>query len=59
MVRYVFLCVALSFSFACNPTSMSWLSANLRSMAAATLAIPLIGAFGQLGQIIGESYRAA
>ncbi|EJF62070.1 MFS transporter [Dichomitus squalens LYAD-421 SS1] len=53
VTRYVFLCIALSFSFACNPTSMSWLTANLRSTGAATLAIPLCVAFGQLGQIIG------
>ncbi|KAI1789096.1 MFS transporter [Ganoderma leucocontextum] len=53
VARYVFLCFALSFSFACNPCSLSWLTANLRSTGAATLAIPLNVAFGQLGQIIG------
>lgn len=52
--RYVFLCFALSFSFACNAPSLSWLTANLHSTGAATLAIPLNIAFGQLGQIIGE-----
>ncbi|KAI0370672.1 MFS transporter [Pilatotrama ljubarskyi] len=51
--RYVFLCIALSFSFACTPPSLSWLTANLRSTGAATLAIPVNVAFGQLGQIIG------
>ncbi|KAI0739402.1 MFS transporter [Daedaleopsis nitida] len=51
--RYVFLIFALSFSFSCIPPSLSWLTANLRSTGAATLAVPLNVAFGQLGQIIG------
>ena len=59
VARYVFLCFALSFSFACNPCSLSWLTANLRSTGAATLAIPLNVAFGQFGQIIGESHSVS
>ncbi|KAI0773194.1 MFS transporter [Trametes elegans] len=51
--RYAFLCLALPFSFACNPPSLSWLTANLRSTGAMTLAIPLAIVFGQFGQIIG------
>ncbi|KAI0702376.1 MFS transporter [Cerioporus squamosus] len=51
--RYVLLCFALSFSFSCTAPSLSWLTANLRSTGAATLAVPLNVAFGQLGQIIG------
>ncbi|KAI0660270.1 MFS transporter [Cubamyces menziesii] len=51
--RYVFLCFGLSFSFACIPPSLSWLTAKLRSTGAMTLAVPLSVAFGQLGQIIG------
>ncbi|KAI8995263.1 MFS transporter [Trametes punicea] len=51
--RYTFLCFGLSFSFACIPPYLSWLTANLRSTGASTLAIPLNIAFGQLGQIIG------
>ncbi|KAI0327454.1 MFS transporter [Cubamyces sp. BRFM 1775] len=50
--RYVFLCFGLSFSFACIPPSLSWLTANLRSTGAMTLTVPLNVAFGQLGQII-------
>ncbi|KAH9933988.1 MFS transporter [Epithele typhae] len=51
--RYAFLFFSLSFSFASIPPSLSWLAANVHSTGAATLAIPLNVAFGQLGQIIG------
>ena len=52
--RYGLLCLGLSFTFSSIPPSLSWLTANLRSTGAATLAVPLNVAFGQLGQIIGR-----
>ncbi|KAI0078004.1 MFS transporter [Panus rudis PR-1116 ss-1] len=51
--RYGLLCVAVSFSFASIPPLLSWLTANLRSTGAATLAVPLNVSIGQFGQIIG------
>ncbi|KAI0755689.1 MFS transporter [Fomes fomentarius] len=52
-LRYVFFIIALSFSFACIPPLLSWLTANLRSTGASTLAVPLNVSIGQVGQIIG------
>ena len=52
-LRYGFLVVSVSFSFASIPPLLSWLTANLRTTAASTLAIPLNISAGQLGQIIG------
>ncbi|TCD70385.1 hypothetical protein EIP91_003739 [Steccherinum ochraceum] len=51
--RYGLLCVAVSFSFAAIPPLLSWLTANLRSTGASTLAVPLNVSIGQIGQIIG------
>ncbi|KAI0702372.1 MFS transporter [Cerioporus squamosus] len=52
-LRYAFFVIALSFSFACIPPLLSWLTANLRSTGASTLAVPLNVSIGQVGQIIG------
>lgn len=54
--RYGMLCMAVTFSFASIPPLLSWLTANLRSTGASTLAVPLNVSIGQLGQIVGE-YR--
>ncbi|KAI0804655.1 MFS transporter [Irpex lacteus] len=51
--RYGLLCVAVSFSFACIPPLLSWLTANLHNTGASTLAVPLNVSIGQLGQIVG------
>lgn len=51
--RYALLCIAVPFSFAIQPPLLSWLSANLRSTGAATLALPLNVSIGQAGQIVG------
>ncbi|GJE95953.1 MFS general substrate transporter [Phanerochaete sordida] len=51
--RYGMLCVAVSFSFASIPPLLSWLTANLRSTGASTLAVPLNVSIGQIGQIVG------
>ncbi|EJF62083.1 MFS transporter [Dichomitus squalens] len=52
-LRYAFFIIALSFAFACIPPLLSWLTANLRSTGASTLAVPLNVSIGQIGQIIG------
>ena len=54
-LRYTFFVIALSFSFACIPPLLSWLTANLRSTGASTLAVPLNVSIGQVGQIIGKA----
>ncbi|KAI0769698.1 MFS general substrate transporter [Trametes elegans] len=51
--RYGVLCVALSFAFAISAPSLSWLTANLRSTGAATLAVPLDISISTIGQIVG------
>ena len=51
--RYGLLCVAVPFSFACNPLLLSWLTANLHNTGATTLAIPLNVSIAQIGQIVG------
>ncbi|EKM51124.1 uncharacterized protein PHACADRAFT_263116 [Phanerochaete carnosa HHB-10118-sp] len=51
--RYGLLCVAVPFSFAMEPPLLSWLTANVRSTSAATLAVPMNVAIGQVGQIVG------
>lgn len=51
------LCVAVPFSFAINPPLLSWLTANLRSTGAATLAVPLNVSIGEIGQLIGAQIR--
>jgi len=51
--RYGLLCIAVPFSFAMEPPLLSWLTANLRSTNAATLAVPMSVAIGQAGQIVG------
>ncbi|TFY76100.1 hypothetical protein EWM64_g7910, partial [Hericium alpestre] len=51
--RYGMLCIAASFSFASIPPLLSWLTANLHSTGASTLAVPLNVSIGQVGQIIG------
>ncbi|TCD67721.1 hypothetical protein EIP91_012019 [Steccherinum ochraceum] len=51
--RYGLLCVAVSFSFAAIPPLLSWLTANLRTTSASTLAVPLNVSIGQIGQFIG------
>ncbi|ESK83748.1 mfs [Moniliophthora roreri MCA 2997] len=51
--RYGVLCVAVSFSFASIPPLLSWLTANLKTTAATTLAVPMNVSFGGVGQIIG------
>ena len=53
--RYGLLCIAVSFSFAAIPPLLSWITANLRSTGAMTLAVPLNVSIGQIGQIIGTS----
>jgi hypothetical protein len=52
--RYAFLCVAVPFSFAINPPLLSWLTANLRSTGASTMAVPLNISFGEIGQLVGR-----
>ncbi|OJT10808.1 hypothetical protein TRAPUB_12677 [Trametes pubescens] len=52
-LRYAFFIIALSFSFACIPPLLSWLTANLRTTGASTLGVPLNVSIGQIGQIIG------
>ncbi|KAI0821745.1 MFS transporter [Trametes gibbosa] len=52
-LRYVFFIIALSFSFACIPPLLSWLTANLHTTGASTLGVPLNVSIGQVGQIIG------
>ena len=49
-LRYVFFIIALSFSFACIPPLLSWLTANLHGTGVATLAVPLNVSIGQIGQ---------
>ncbi|EKM51125.1 uncharacterized protein PHACADRAFT_213026 [Phanerochaete carnosa HHB-10118-sp] len=51
--RYGLLCVAVPFSFAMEPSLLSWLTANVRGTSAATLAVPMNLASGQIGQIVG------
>ncbi|PSR97095.1 hypothetical protein PHLCEN_2v4376 [Hermanssonia centrifuga] len=51
--RYGLLCVSVSFAFASVAPVLSWLTANLRSTGATTLAVPLNISTGQFGQIIG------
>ena len=51
--RYGCLIVAAAGSFACIPPLLGWLSTNLRTTAAAGLAIALNISFGAPGQIIG------
>lgn len=53
--RYGLLCVAVPFSFAIQPLLLSWLTANLRSTGATTLAVPMNVSIGQAGQIVGAS----
>lgn len=55
-LRYAFFIIALSFSFACIPPLLSWLTANLRTTGASTLGVPLNVSIGQIGQIIGTRY---
>ncbi|VDC01569.1 unnamed protein product [Peniophora sp. CBMAI 1063] len=51
--RMGLLVIAVSFAFASIPPLLSWLTGNLRTTAAATLAVPLNVSIGQLGQIVG------
>ncbi|TFY78685.1 hypothetical protein EWM64_g5329 [Hericium alpestre] len=51
--RYVMLCAAASFSYACNAPLITWMSVNLRNTSAMTLAIALNVTLGTIGQIIG------
>lgn len=53
--RYGLLCVAVPFVFAIQPILLSWLTANLRSTGATTLAVPMNISIGQAGQIVGTS----
>lgn len=52
--RYGVLCVALPFAFAISAPSLSWLTGNLRSTGASTLAVPLNVSIAAIGQITGE-----
>ncbi|THU93369.1 MFS transporter [Dendrothele bispora CBS 962.96] len=51
--RYAVLCFAVSFAFGSIPPLLSWLTANLRSTASATLGVPMNVSMGAIGQIIG------
>ncbi|KAK7446647.1 hypothetical protein VKT23_014341 [Stygiomarasmius scandens] len=51
--RYGILCLAVSFAFGSIPPLLSWLTANLRSTASATLGVPMNVSMGAIGQIIG------
>ncbi|TFY81193.1 hypothetical protein EWM64_g2819 [Hericium alpestre] len=51
--RYVMLCAAASFSYACQAPLITWMSVNLRNTSATTLAIALNVTLGTIGQIIG------
>ncbi|OJT06332.1 hypothetical protein TRAPUB_2794 [Trametes pubescens] len=58
--RYGVLCVALPFAFAISAPSLSWLTANLRSTGASTLAVPLNVSIAAIGQITGTFiYKAS
>ncbi|KAI0027953.1 MFS general substrate transporter [Vararia minispora EC-137] len=51
--RFGMLVISTSFAFASIPPLLSWITGNLRSTAAATLAVPLNVSIGQFGQIVG------
>ncbi|PGH00204.1 hypothetical protein AJ80_09212 [Polytolypa hystricis UAMH7299] len=51
--RYGCLIVACSGSFACIPPLLGWLSSNVETTAAASLAIAMNVSFGAPGQIVG------
>ncbi|KAA1470856.1 MFS general substrate transporter [Dentipellis sp. KUC8613] len=51
--RYGMLCIGSSFSYASIPPLLTWLTANLRSTSAITLAVALNVTLGTIGQIIG------
>lgn len=51
--RYICLIVACSGAFACIPPLLGWLTGNLHSTSAASLAIALNVSFGSPGQIVG------
>ncbi|EIM84794.1 MFS general substrate transporter [Stereum hirsutum FP-91666 SS1] len=51
--RYGMLCMAASWAYACNPSLLSWLTANLKSTTATSLSVALNVTLGTLGQIIG------
>lgn len=52
--RYGMLCMAASWAYACNPSLLSWLTANLDSTSATSLAVAMNVTLGTLGQIIGD-----
>ncbi|EIN14540.1 MFS general substrate transporter [Punctularia strigosozonata HHB-11173 SS5] len=51
--RYGLLVIATTFSFACIPPLLGWLSSNLRGTTSVTLGVPLNISAGAIGQIVG------
>ncbi|KAA1470853.1 MFS general substrate transporter [Dentipellis sp. KUC8613] len=51
--RYGMLCIGASFTYACIPPLLTWLTVNLKSTSAIALAVALNVTLGTGGQIIG------